>query len=231
MSAGEMIAAGTPLLSQLEGVVFDCDGVLVDSERITNRVWAELLTELGMPTTTEQSLATYLGNSMARCLEIVSEQFGRPAPDELLPRFHAAVAIALTREVTAVPGIVALLDQLDAARIPYAVASNGEQAKMQTTLGVTGLASRFVDRRFSSLDVGRPKPAPDVYLHAAHALGAAPTHTVAVEDSPLGVQAAVAAGMVVIGYGELVAPARLRAAGATVTVEHLDAIAPLLGLV
>lgn len=224
------MVAGTTLVAQLEGVVFDCDGVLVDSERITNGVWARLLTELGLPTTTEQSLATYLGNSMARCLEIVGEQFGRPAPDELLPRFHAAVSVELARDVTAVPGIVALLDQLDAARIPYAVASNGEQAKMQTTLGTTGLADRFVNRRFSSLDVGRPKPAPDVYLHAARALGAAPAQTVAVEDSPLGVQAAVAAGMVVIGYAELVAPARLRAAGATVTVDHLDEIAPLLGL-
>lgn len=230
MSGGIGAAGGAPLVAQLEGVVFDCDGVLVDSERITNRVWAELLTELGMPTTTEQSLATYLGNSMARCLEIVGEQFGRPAPDELLPRFQAAVATALVHEVTAVPGIVSLLDGLDTARIPYAVASNGEQTKMQTTLGATGLASRFVDRRFSSLEVGRPKPAPDVYLHAARAIGAAPARTVAVEDSPLGVQAAVAAGMVVIGYAELVDPRRLRAAGATATVEHLDEVAPLLGI-
>lgn len=229
-ASGDLIATDTPLVSPLEGVVFDCDGVLVDSERITNRVWAELLTELGMPTTTEQSLATYLGNSMARCLEIVGEQFGRPAPDELLPRFHAAVAVALRNEVTAVPGIVALLDALDAAGVPYAVASNGEQAKMQTTLGATGLASRFVGRRFSSLDVGRPKPAPDVYLHAVQALGATPARTVAVEDSPLGVQAAAAAGMTVIGYAELVAPARLRAAGARITVEHLDEVAPWLGL-
>ncbi|WP_337170120.1 HAD family phosphatase [Gemmatimonas aurantiaca] len=230
MSGGIGVAEGVPLVARLEGVVFDCDGVLVDSERITNRVWAELLTELGMPTTTEQSLATYLGNSMARCLEIVGERFGRPAPDELLPRFQATVATALVHEVTAVPGIVPLLDRLDAARIPYAVASNGEQTKMQTTLGATGLAARFVDRRFSSLEVGRPKPAPDVYLHAARAIGAAPARTVAVEDSPLGVQAAVAAGMVVIGYAELVDPKRLRAAGAAATVEHLDEVASLLGI-
>jgi HAD superfamily hydrolase (TIGR01509 family) len=220
----------TPLVTTLAGVIFDCDGVLVDSERITSRVWAGLLTEIGLPTTTEQSLATYLGNSMARCLEIVTEQLGHAPPDSLLPRFHAAIKVALANEVTAVPGIAALLDALDAAGVPYAVASNGEQAKMQTTLGVTGLASRFEGRRFSSLDVGRPKPAPDVFLHAAQALGIAPAQAVVVEDSPLGVQGARAAGMTVIGFAEIVSAERLLAAGAHATVLHLDEVATLLGI-
>lgn len=220
----------TPLVTALAGVIFDCDGVLVDSERITSRVWAGLLTEIGLPTTTEQSLATYLGNSMARCLEIVTEQLGHAPPDALLPRFHAAIKVALANEVTAVPGIAALLDALDAAGVPYAVASNGEQAKMQTTLGVTGLAPRFEGRRFSSLDVGRPKPAPDVFLHAAQALGIAPAQTVVVEDSPLGVQGARAAGMTVIGFAEIVSAERLFAAGAHATVQHLDEVATLLGI-
>jgi HAD superfamily hydrolase (TIGR01509 family) len=222
--------AGGPLVPGLEGVIFDCDGVLVDSERITNRVWAGLLTNLGLPTTTEQSLATYMGNSMSRCLEIVSERLGSPAPDSLLAQFHEQTAIALAEEVTAVPGIAALLDALDAAGLPYAVASNGEQAKMRTTLGVTGLAPRFEGRRFSSLDVGRPKPAPDVFLHAAEQLGIAPARTVVVEDSPTGIRGAVAAGMVVIGYAEIVSAERLIDAGARATVDHLDEVAALLGI-
>ncbi len=213
-----------------QGVIFDCDGVLVDSERITSRVWAGLLTNIGLPTTTEQSLATYMGNSMARCLEIVTERLGSTPPDSLITDYHTQSATALAVEVTAVPGIVALLDALDAAGLPYAVASNGEQTKMNTTLGVTGLAPRFEGRRFSSLEVGLPKPAPDVFLHAARVLHIEPAHTVVVEDSATGVRGAVAAGMTVIGYAEIMSPERLRDAGAHYIVHHLDEVAPLLGV-
>lgn len=212
------------------GVVFDCDGVLVDSERITNRVWAGLLTEIGLSTTTEQSLGTYMGNTMARCLEIVEERLGRAAPDDLLPRFHMAARDALARDVAAVEGIATLLDALDAMGIPYAVASNGEHEKMRTTLGATGLWSRFEGRRFSASDVAHPKPAPDLYLRAARAMRLEPTETLAVEDSPLGVQAAHAAGLTVIGYAELVSPERLLAAGAVTTVVQLSQLHTLLGL-
>lgn len=217
-----------PLLSRLDGVLFDCDGVLVDSERITSRVWAGLLTGYGMPTTTEESLATYLGNSMARCLEIVQERFGRTPPETLLPRFYADVKVALAEEVTPVAGIVALLDALDAAGVPYGVASNGEHEKMRTTLGATGLLARFDGRRFSAVDVARPKPAPDLFLHAAHTLGFDPSRTVVVEDSPLGVQGAHAAGMTVIGYAELVSAERLVAAGAVHTITQMAQLTPLL---
>jgi HAD superfamily hydrolase (TIGR01509 family) len=211
------------------GVIFDCDGVLVDSERITNGVWARLLTEIGLPTTTEQSLATFMGNSMPRCVAIVEQQLGRPAPAELLPRFYEQSAVALARDITPVPGIVALLDWLEARGIPYAVASNGEHAKMQVTLGATGLWPRFDGRRFSATEVPRPKPAPDLFLHAAATMGFPPAHTIVVEDSPPGVQGATAAGMAVIGYAELVAPERLKAAGAVATVHALSEVAGLLG--
>jgi HAD superfamily hydrolase (TIGR01509 family) len=195
--------------------------VLVDSERITSRVWAGLLTETGLPTTTEQSLATYLGNSMARCIEIVTERLGHAPPDTLLPRFFEEVKVALQNEVVPVDGIVDVLDALDAAGIPYGVASNGEHEKMRTTLGATGLLTRFEGRRFSAVDVARPKPAPDLFLHAAAILGFDPSRTIVVEDSPLGVQGAHTAGMTVIGYAELVSPERLVAAGAVDTVMDL----------
>lgn len=211
-----------------DGILFDCDGVLVDSERITSRVWAGLLTEIGLPTTTEQSLATYLGNSMARCIEIVTEQLGHTPPDTLLPRFYADVKVALANEVEPVRGIVELLDALDAAGIGYGVASNGEHEKMQTTLGTTGLLARFDKRRFSAVDVARPKPAPDLFLHAAHMLGFDPARTIVVEDSPLGVLGAFTAGMTVIGYAELVSPERLIAAGAAHTVRDLRELLSLI---
>jgi len=215
--------------TRFDGVLFDCDGVLVDSERITSRVWAGLLTGIGLPTTTEQSLATYLGNSMARCLEIVTEQLGRTPPDTLLPQFYADVKVALETEVTPVDGIVEVLDALDAAGVGYGVASNGEHEKMRTTLGATGLLARFEHRRFSAVDVARPKPAPDLFLHAAQMLGFDPRRTLVVEDSPLGVQGAFTAGMTVIGYAELVSPERLVAAGAAHTVRDMRELLEFVG--
>lgn len=214
----------------IDGVIFDCDGVLVDSERISNGTWATLLTEIGLPMTLERSLEIFMGNSMPRCVEIVTDLMGHAPPDDLLARFAVNVTVALQRDLEPVPGIVALLDTLDTAGVPYGVTSNGEHEKMRTTLGKTGLLNRFHGKRFSAVDVGRPKPAPDLLLHAARALGFSPARTVVVEDSPLGVQGATAAGMQVIGYAEIVSADRLRAAGAAVTVERLADVAALLGL-
>ena len=138
-----------------------------------------------------------------------------------MDRYHAMIQVALEREVTPVPGIVELLDALDTAQIPYAVASNGEHRKMQTTLGVTGLIPRFEGRRFSATDVARPKPWPDLFLHAARTLGVDPRRCVVVEDSPLGVQGARAAGMEVVGFADLMSAERLAAAGAHRTVGRM----------
>jgi HAD superfamily hydrolase (TIGR01509 family) len=230
MTSPSAEALRNTLMGAIDGVIFDCDGVLVDSERISNGTWALLLTEIGLPMTMEQSLGIFMGNSMPRCVEIVTEMMGHAPPEDLLARFTANVTVALQRDLEPVEGIVALLDTLDAAGMRYGVASNGEHEKMRTTLGKTGLLSRFDGRRFSAVDVGKPKPAPDLFLHAAHMLGFHPTRTVVVEDSPLGVQGAVAAGMTVIGYAEIVSAARLHAAGASVTVERLDEVAALLGV-
>jgi HAD superfamily hydrolase (TIGR01509 family) len=218
-----------PALPHPAGILFDCDGVLVDSERITNGVWARLLTEIGLPMTTEQSLAIFMGNSMPRCVAIVEERLGRPAPGDLLPRFYEESAVALARDITPVAGIVPLLDWLEARGVPYAVASNGEHAKMRVTLGATGLWERFEGRRFSATEVPRPKPAPDLFLHAARTMGFPPERTIVVEDSAPGVEGSTAAGMAVIGYAELVAPERLRAAGAVATVHALSEVEGLLG--
>ena len=148
----------------IDGVIFDCDGVLVDSERISNGTWALLLTEIGLPMTMEQSLSIFMGNSMPRCVEIVAEMMGHAPPDDLLARFTANVTVALQRDLEPVDGIMALLDALDAAGMRYGVASNGEHEKMRTTLGKTGLLDRFEGKRFSAVDVGKPKPAPDCCL-------------------------------------------------------------------
>jgi HAD superfamily hydrolase (TIGR01509 family) len=219
----------TSIFSQpFDLVIFDCDGVLVDSERISARVFAQLLGELGLAFTSSQMFDTFMGNSMQRCMEIVTERLGHAPPDDLLSRYHDVMRVALIDELRPVEGIVELLDRLDAAGIPYAVASNGEHAKMQTTLGVTGLLARFEGRRFSATDVARAKPAPDLFVHAARTLGVQPSQCVVVEDSPLGVQGASAAGMTVIGFSDLMPPRRLLDAGAHHVVESLTHIPALL---
>lgn len=213
-------------------VILDCDGVLVDSERITSRVFAGLLTELGIPHTQQEVLTRFTGHSMAECQAIAEElNGGRPLAVDLGDTLLARARAAYAAELTPVPGVVEVLDLLDALGIPCCVASNGDHEKMDATLGVTGLRERFAGKRFSARDVARAKPAPDLFLHAAEALGVAPAECVVVEDSPLGVQGGVAAGMAVLGYAELIEAGRLREAGAARTFTAMAELPALLGLV
>lgn len=211
-------------------VIFDCDGVLVDSERIANREFAALLGEIGLEFTLPQMFETFVGNSMSRCVEIITERLGHAPPDDLLARYSERVAAVMPTELRAVPGVIALLDTLDAEGIPYCVASNGEHALMRVKLRAAGLLDRFAGKIFSSADVARPKPAPDLFLHAARSMRAVPTACVVIEDSPLGVEGACAAGMRVLGFADVMPESRLRAAGAAAVVRHLDELRPLLGL-
>lgn len=213
-----------------ELVIFDCDGVLVDSERIANREFALLLKDIGLDFSLQEMFDVFVGNSMTRCIEIITERLGRAPPDDLLDRYHTAIRAALEREVQPVDGIHELLDTLDTTAIPYAVASNGEHAKMHATLGATRLLPRFAGRRFSSADVARPKPAPDLFLYAARQLGVKPDKCIVVEDSPLGVQGACAAGMTVIGYADLISQERLRKAGAHEIITRLSEVPLYLGI-
>ena len=217
-------------MSRYDLVIFDCDGVLVDSERLANREFAALLGEIGLDYTLPQMFETFVGNSMPRCVEIITQRLGHAPPDDLLDRYSARVAAVLPGELRAVDGIVALLDRLDEVGLPYCVASNGEHALMRAKLSATGLLERFEGRRFSSADVARPKPAPDLFLHAASSLGVAPGRCVVVEDSPLGIQGGRAAGMEVIGYADVLPEARLHAAGASAVVHRLHDVAALLGI-
>jgi HAD superfamily hydrolase (TIGR01509 family) len=188
-------------------VIFDCDGVLVDSDRIALRIQAERITALGLPTTYEDCVRDFLGIGMPATLRILERRLGGPLPGDWAADLDAEVRAAFRRELRPVPGIVAALD---AVELPTCVASSGSQEKMRLTLGLTGLRDRFACRIFSADEVARGKPAPDLFLHAAEQMGAAPADCVVVEDSPFGVMAARAAGMRVLGYapdgdGELLA--------------------------
>ncbi|KOV70797.1 HAD family hydrolase [Streptomyces sp. MMG1121] len=194
-------------------VIFDNDGVLVDSEPISNRHLAACLTELGHPTSYEDSIRDYMGSAMHRIHELVLERTGQRLPDDFDDVFHARVFAAFERELQPVAGVAGVLEKLAADRVPYCVASSGSHARIRVGHRAAGLDRWFADERiFSSEDVGRGKPAPDLFLYAAERMGVAPQRCVVVEDSPLGVQAAVAAGMDVYGFTAMTPPTRLNEA-------------------
>ncbi|AOR32845.1 hydrolase [Streptomyces fodineus] len=191
-------------------VIFDNDGVLVDSESISNRLLAAYLTELGHPTSYEDSIRDYMGSAMHRIHELVLERTGQRLPDDFDDVFHARVFAAFERELQPVAGVDVVLEKLAADGVPYCVASSGSHARIRVGHRTTGLDRWFADERiFSSEDVGRGKPAPDLFLYAAERMGVAPERCLVVEDSPLGVQAAVAAGMAVYGFTAMTPAARL----------------------
>ncbi|MEU3945774.1 HAD family hydrolase [Streptomyces sp. NPDC029526] len=194
-------------------VIFDNDGVLVDSEPISNRLLAGYLTELGHPTTYEDSIRDYMGSAMHRVHDLVEERTGQRLPDDFDDVFHGRVFAAFERELQPVPGVVEVLEKLAADAVPYCVASSGSHERIRVGHRTTGLDRWFTDERvFSSQDVGRGKPAPDLFLHAAERMGVAPERCVVVEDSPLGVRAALAAGMDVYGFTAMTPAERLTGA-------------------
>ena len=198
-------------MPNLELVIFDCDGVLVDSERITNRIFCGMLNELGIEVTLDDMFERFVGHSMAQCVEIITELLRSPPPQTFVPELHRRAAAALESEVEAVEGIE---EAIKAINLPFCVASSGDHAKIRLTLGKTGLLEKFEGKIFSVSDVERPKPAPDIFLHAASTMGAKPEMCVVVEDTPTGVSAGVAAGMYVCGFAENTPEHRLRKAGA-----------------
>jgi HAD superfamily hydrolase (TIGR01509 family) len=206
---------------RFELAIFDCDGVLVDSERIANEVFAAKLREFGLDVTLEDMFERFVGHSLGHCMQLVAQMLGRPPPADFLDDLQRRTFDAFRRELEPVEGVVAALDRL-APRIATCVASSGDHDKMRVTLGRTGLWSRFEGRIFSAVDVAHAKPAPDVYLHAARSMGVAPARCVVVEDTPVGVAAGVAAGMTVLGYARHTPAARLLGAGATDTFLHMS---------
>ncbi|MET7810194.1 HAD family hydrolase [Streptomyces sp. NPDC005395] len=208
-------------------VIFDNDGVLVDSEPISNRLLAGYLTELGHPTSYEDSLRDYMGGAMHRVHDLVWERTGRRLPEDFDDVFHGRVFAAFERELEPVPGAVGVLEKLAADGVAYCVASSGSHERIRVGHRKAGLDRWFDDGRiFSSQDVGRGKPAPDLFLHAAARMGVAPERCAVVEDSPLGVQAAVAAGMDVYGFTAMTSAGKL--AGATRLFGDMGELADLL---
>ncbi len=210
-------------------VIFDCDGVLVDSEGPAFDLLEQDLTRHGLPLPRPEIEALFIGGTV-RGLWHRARDMGARLPDDWVDDFYARLYARLAQGTPLIPGILGVLDALDAAAIPYAVGSNGSDHKMQVTLSQhPGLFARLQGRLFSGQSLGVPKPAPDLYLHAARALGVAPADCAVVEDSPTGATAARRAGMVCHGYAAHGDGMALAAAGARVFHSMSD-LPVLLGL-
>jgi HAD superfamily hydrolase (TIGR01509 family) len=204
-------------VSDIELVIFDCDGVLVDSERISVRVGTGVLAELGWTLTEREFADRFVGCSSEHFRREVAGGLGQVVDSDWEARFSGRYRAAFEADLQAVPGVAEVLDALAERGIPFCVASNSDRTHVEHVLTLTGLGSRFAGRVFSAEDVRAGKPAPDLFLLAARSSGVAPGRTVVVEDSPFGVRAAVAAGMRCLGYGGGLTPAhRLVAEGARV---------------
>jgi HAD superfamily hydrolase (TIGR01509 family) len=211
-------------------VIFDCDGVLVDSELIFARVLAECLSGLDFPATLDQAIALGFGRNRITLAEAIATRYGRALPEAFFDTFAARSAAAFERELLPMPGIEKLLAALP---LPRCVASNGRLDRVRQRLATTRLLAFFDPHVFSASQVARGKPAPDLFLFAAERLGAKPTGCTVVEDSIAGVEAAVAARMPVIGYcGGSHCPGdhadRLRAAGCSQVFARMPELAAFL---
>jgi HAD superfamily hydrolase (TIGR01509 family) len=211
-------------------VIFDCDGVLVDSEPISNAVLAASLTTAGLPTSAQEAVREYKGMLLSDVRTRAEQLLGRPLPDGLLDDFERDRERAFRESLQVIPGAREMVQAVQAAGIGACVASQGKLEKTEQTLTLAGLRDLFADRAlFSAYQVARGKPHPDLFLHAAATMGAAPERCAVVEDTVIGVTAAVAAGMHVIGYAGDEDPANLEAAGAQ-PVRSLAEVPVVLGL-
>lgn len=210
-------------------VIFDCDGVLVDSEAISNALLADALTALGLPITSQEARRRYVGLSMSSLRQKLLDDDGIILPPDWIRVCEENDFAAFRTHLQAVPGVRGLIEAVDAAGLKKCVASSGSFAKMDVTLGVTGLKAMFDGAIFSASQVARGKPAPDLFLHAARMMDVPPSRALVIEDSVYGVMGARAAGMRVLGYcGD---PATDRAALASAGAEIVTGMAEVPRLI
>lgn len=204
-------------------VIFDNDGVLVDSEPIACDVLARLLTDCGLPTTFDDVVHEFLGGSISRTREISESRLGRRLPVDFEDRFHSGLFERYETELRAVAHVDEVLHQMTSE---YCVASSGTHERIRHSLTLIGLFANFENKIFSATDVGRGKPEPDLFLFAADQMDVRPERCVVVEDSPVGIEAARRAGMASIGFAELQDPEKLRGAseGVIQSMRNLGAL-------
>lgn len=209
-------------------VIFDCDGVVVDSEHPTLLMVQADLARYGLAVTLDELNARYIGGTV-ETVATRARADGAALPDDWVPDFYRRMYAMLRENTPLIDGVVGVLDALDGAGIPFAMGSNGTVEKMHITLGQHGLIERFHGHLYSGQAMGKPKPAPDLFLLAASKLGVAPSRCVVIEDSVAGATAARDAGMACFGYAPQGDHAGLRAVGAHLFRRMAD-LPALLGL-
>ena len=211
-------------------IIFDCDGVLVDSEVISCRAHAETLTRHGYPITAEQVLERFLGVSDREARQTIEREMGRELPDDFEAQMKQAALQRYTGELGAIPNIG---EAIGAIQLPKCVASSGTPEKIRHGLTCAGLYDQLAPHIFSATQVSRGKPAPDLFLFAAEQMKAQPARCLVIEDSVPGVTGGRAAGMIVLGFhgGSHCPPGHaemLRAAGATFTFDDMRMLPDLI---
>lgn len=206
-------------------IIFDCDGTLVDSEVITNKVFAQMLSELGIYMSPNEVFETFVGQSMEQCLNQIRQMTDEEPPADFLEDYHNRTVKALEENLQPVTGIHEVLDNLE---VPYCVASSGSHKKMQKTLGITNLLQKFDGQIYSVHDVENGKPAPDVFFYAARQNNVRPRDCAVIEDTPIGVKAGANAGMTVFGYAAHTPAEWLRDAGADYVFDSMVDLPELL---
>ena len=209
-------------------VIFDCDGVLVETESITDRVLSEYFSGLGPAISPEEVHELFAGGTMEGAGEEAARR-GAILPADWLNQIYTRTFAALREGVEVFEGLFGVLDQLDALGIATAIASNGPMGKMEITLTPSGLWERFDGRIYSGREHGSPKPAPDLLLMAARAANVNPADCVMIDDTKAGTRAAKAAGMAAIGFAAASNAEKLREEGVPVAM-HMAEVAELLGL-
>jgi HAD superfamily hydrolase (TIGR01509 family) len=204
-------------------VIFDCDGVLVDSERLAVRTEAEVLFYLGWPLTESEIVERFVGRSASYMHAAIEEHLGRPVDWEA--EFEARYEEVFAQELLPVPGVAEVVRQIT---IPMCVASSGSQEKMRFTLGITGLLDVFGERLFSVDEVEHGKPAPDIFLHAAERMGVSPDRCAVVEDSVSGVTAGLASKMTVFAFAGGVTNAARLSIGSAIVFRDMHMLPALL---
>lgn len=204
------------MIGKFDLVIFDCDGVVVDSEVITTQVLIEMTAELGLIFDEGKVFKTFIGRSNKSCEEALEKELGYRPPEDFFQDFHNRVFARYETDLKEVKGIRALLEHLQKIEIPYCLASSGDFAKIRKGLSTCDLLDYFEGRIYSAQEVKQGKPAPDLFLYAANSMNTPPDNCLVIEDSKPGVLAGKTARMDVIGFAERSCSKTLEEAGATI---------------
>ncbi|CAM4042721.1 HAD family hydrolase [Pseudoalteromonas byunsanensis] len=208
-------------MAQFELVIFDCDGVLVDSEVLVSKVFKDMLYSLGLDLSLDEIMSSYVGITTQECLKKIEKNYPVKIPANFISVYREYCQEKINSELRNITGIEELIIELNSRKQLFCVASNSSMEKINLSLRKTNLLRYFNNRIYSACDLAKPKPLPDVFLHAASQFSISPSKCIVVEDTHIGVHAGVSANMFTVGYTGTMHKDKLITAGANVTIDKL----------